>query len=61
MKRIEAISYAQVALKGLKEFGVPITPATMYTEMESLMQEYTGRQILQEVKKHKKNRKLEDY
>lgn len=51
MKRKEAISYAQVALKGLKEFGVPITRATMYTEMESLMQEYTGRQILQEVKK----------
>lgn len=51
MKRIEAISYAQVALKGLKEFEVPITPATMYTEMEALMCEYTGRQILQEVKK----------
>lgn len=51
MKRIEAISYAQVALKSLKEFEVPITPATMYTEMEALMYEYTGREILQEVKK----------
>ena len=39
------------SIKRIKRIGVPITPATMYTEMESLMQEYTGRQILQEVKK----------
>lgn len=51
MNKIEAISYAQVALQRLKEFNVPITPATMYIETEALMYEYTGRQILQEVKK----------
>lgn len=51
MNKIEAISYAQVALQGLKEFEIPITPATMYIEMEALMYEYTGRQILREVKK----------
>ena len=47
----EAISYAQVSLQGLREFDVPVTPATIYIEMDALMYEYTGKQILQEVKK----------
>lgn len=51
MKKIEAISYAQVAIESLKEFKVPITPKTLYIEMEALMYEYTGRQILQEANK----------
>ena len=51
MNRKQAISYAQVALSSLKEFGIPITPATMYVEMEALMYEYTGRQILRESNK----------
>ncbi len=51
MNRKQAISYAQVALSSLKEFGILITPATMYIEMEALMYEYTGRQILRESNK----------
>lgn len=32
MNKIEAISYAQVALKGLKEFEVPIPPGYLSGE-----------------------------
>lgn len=51
MNRKQAISYAQVALSDLKEFGVPITQKNMSIEMEALMYEYTGRQILRESNK----------
>lgn len=47
----EAIAYANVALHNLIECEVPVTQATMFYEMNALIYEYTGKEILKKARK----------